>query len=236
MTTADQVLKELKAKSTPQTLKTLKLHGAPEDTYGVKIGDLKTIVKRIKHNQALALELYETGNSDAMYLAGMIADGSQMSKRQLESWAKNATWQMLSEYTVPGVTTESRFARELALKWIRSRKESMATSGWTTYAGILATAPDDELDLQEIQQLLDQVVEQIDTAPDRVRYTMNSFVISVGAYVKPLLKQAKRAAKQIGVVSIDMGDTACKVPLATESIAKIEAAGRVGKKRKTLKC
>jgi hypothetical protein len=61
-------------------------------------------------------------------------------------------------------------------------------------------------------------------------------VIAVGAYVKPLSAKAKRAAKAIGVVSVDMGDTACKVPLATEYIAKIEAAGRVGKKRKTAKC
>ena len=65
---------------------------------------------------------------------------------------------------------------------------------------------------------------------------MNGFVISVGAYVKPLLKQAKRVAKTIGTVSVDMGDTACKVPLATEYIEKIEKMGRIGKKRKTIKC
>jgi hypothetical protein len=61
-------------------------------------------------------------------------------------------------------------------------------------------------------------------------------VISVGAYVKPLLKQAKATAQQIGEVSVDMGDTSCKVPVATAYIAKIEGMGRVGKKRKTMRC
>ncbi len=41
--------------------------------------------------------------------------------------------------------------------------------------------------------------------------------------------QAKRAAKEIGEVTVDMGDTACVVRVATESIAKAEKSGRVGK-------
>ncbi len=62
------------------------------------------------------------------------------------------------------------------------------------------------------------------------------FVIAVGTYVKPLLKKAKAVAKTIGTVSADMGDTACKVPLASAYIEKVETAGRIGKKRKTIKC
>jgi len=231
-----QVMTELKKKGTAQTRKTFARHGAPEEMFGVKVGDLKQIAKKIKGNQQLACELYETGNSDAMYLAGMVADGSQMSKKQLDAWAKNATWHMISEYTVPGVATESKFARELALKWIDSKQESVACSGWCTYAGILATKPDEELDFAEVERLLDRVVKQIDKAPDRVRCTMNGFVISVGAYVAPLLEKTKRAAEVIGKVSVDMGDTACKVPFATDYIKKIETMGRVGKKRKTMKC
>ena len=166
----------------------------------------------------------------------IVADGSQMSKKQLESWAKSATWHMLSEYTVPGVTTESPHARDLAMKWIRSKKESIASSGWCTYAGIVATKPDDELDIPEIEGLLKVIVKRIHSAPNHVRYAMNGFVIAVGAYVKPLLKHAKQVAKTIGAVSVDMGDTACKVPLASSCIEKIEMAGRIGKKRKTIKC
>ena len=65
---------------------------------------------------------------------------------------------------------------------------------------------------------------------------MNNYVISVGTYIAPLLKAAKQAAKKIGPVTVDMGDTACKVPLAVDYIAKVESMNRVGKKRKTAKC
>jgi len=33
-----------------------------------------------------------------------------------------------------------------------------------------------------------------------------------------------------------MGDTACKIPLATEYIAKVETAGKVGQSERTLRC
>jgi hypothetical protein len=236
MNTVSDVMAELERKGSEKTRATYARHGITGDVYGVSVADLKTVVKQIKVNQALACALYETGNYDAKYLAGLVADGSQMSKKELEAWAKTATWGAISEYTVPWVASESEHARELANKWIDSKQESLATSGWCTWGGIVATRPDEELDLEEINGLLNRVVKQIAAAPNKVRYTMNGFVIAVGAYVRPLLKAAKAAAKKIGTVSVDMGDTACKVPLATEYIEKVESMGRVGRKRKTMKC
>jgi 3-methyladenine DNA glycosylase AlkD len=236
MQTVDQVLAELKKKADPQTRATFLRHGAPPDILGVKIGELKTIAKKIRGNQTLACALYESRNPDAMYLAGIVANGAQMTGQQLQSWADGSTWHMLSEYSVAGVATESPHARELAMKWIRAKKELVALSGWATYAGVVTTRPDEELDLPEIERLLDEIARTIHIAPNNVRAAMNSFIVAVGTYVKPLLTKAKDVAKTIGPVECDMGDTACKVPLATAYIAKAEVAGRIGKKRKTIKC
>lgn len=236
MKTVSAVMTELKKKGSEQTRKTFAKHGAPETMFGVKVADLKVIAKKIKGNQDLALELFETGNSDAMYLAGIVADGSQMNKTQLNKWAKTAGWYMISEYSVPGVAHEHKDAVAIANKWIKSKQENVASSGWTTYSGVVATRDDDDLDFKELSALLKQVEAEIATASNRVRYTMNGFVISVGAYVEPLLKKAKSTAKKIGIVDVDMGGTACKVPTATDAIAKIESMNRIGKKRKTIKC
>ncbi len=143
---------------------------------------------------------------------------------------------MISEYTVPGVATESKHARDLPVKWIRSKNESVASSGWSTYAGIVAVTPDEELDLAEIKALLKEIEKGIGSAPNRVRYTMNGFVIAVGSHALPLSKEAKATAKKLGKVEVDVHGTSCKVPLATEYIEKVEKAGRAGKKRKTVKC
>jgi len=229
---------ELKKKGTAQTQKTYARHGmAPENTFGVSIAELKGIAKTIKGQQSLACELYETGKMEAMYLAALVVDGKQMTAKQLDAWAENAcSLRMIAEYTVPWVTVENPSARELALKWMKSKKELVAAAGWCTYSGIVAMTPDDALDFAEIEKLLGTVVKDIKTAANRVRYTMNGFVIAVGSYVKPLSKQAKAAAKQIGAVTVDVGDTDCKIPVATPYIEKIESAGRLGQKRKTIRC
>jgi 3-methyladenine DNA glycosylase AlkD len=238
MPTITSVMAELKKKGKESTRKIYARHGMTAgNMFGVSVADLKLIAKTIKGQQALACELYATGNMDAMYLAGMVADGSKMTTKELNAWAEGATnLQMIAEYTVPWVTVENPQGRELAMQWIKSKKEHVASSGWCTYSGLVGTKPDDTLDLAEIESLLGTIVKGIKSAQNRVRYTMNGFVIAVGSCVKPLSKQAKATARQIGVVSVDVGDTACNVPLATAYIQKIEAAGRAGQKRKTIRC
>ena len=49
-------------------------------------------------------------------------------------------------------------------------------------------------------------------------------------------RPVKESDKKLGRVDVDMGGTACKVPLALEYIEKLEKSGRVGKKRKTTRC
>ena len=230
-------MKELKKKGSEQTRKIYQRHGASDNLFGVKAADLKVIAKSIKGDQELACELYETGNYDAMYLAGLVADGKRMTKKQLDDWAKSSGWLWISEYAVPWVASESPHGRELALKWMKSKKkESIASCGWCTYSGLVAITPDEELDLSEIKGLLKCIEKEIGSAANRVKYTMNGFVIAVGAYVRPVMKQAKATAKKLGKVHVDMGGTACKVPLALEYIEKIEKSGRAGKKRKTTRC
>lgn len=234
--TAAEILAELPKLGSQSYKNVMVKHGAVEPFYGVKIGDLKKFQKKVKRDNAVALELYDSGISDAMYLAALVSDPQKMTKAHLEKWAKGATWSMHSEYTVAWTAAESRFAVELGLKWIDSKKEAIATAGWNTLAGYVAITPDDDIELPVFKGLLDRVKADIAAAPDRVKYCMNSFVIAVGSYVVPLNAHAKATAKSLGKVEVDMGDTSCKTPAATDCIAKVESMGRMGRKRKTVMC
>ena len=237
MSTLNEIMNELKLKGSDQTIKTLSKHGAPVDKmFGVKIADLKQIVKKIKGDQALALQLYATGNSDAMYLAGLVADGAKMSTKELNDWVKQAPWYMISDYTVAWVASENAKGFELATKWIESKHELIASAGWSTLSAIAATRNDDQIDLEKYTQLLGVVEGSIKSSPNRVKYSMNNFVIAVGCFIKPLHKLAVSTAKRIGSIEVEMGDTSCKVPLAIDYIAKVVARRSVGKKRLSPKC
>jgi hypothetical protein len=196
---------------------------------------MKKIQKRVKVDYQVALDLYDTGIADAMYLAGLIADDARMTKKDLQKWVENATWHMVGEYTVPWVASSGPHGREMALKWIESKDEAIAASGWATYGSLVAIKEDAELDLAEIKSLLERVKKTILQQPNRVKYVMNGFVIAVGGWVKPLSKLAIDTAKDIGKIEVDLvGD--CKIAYAPDQIKKMHARGTLGKKRKSPKC
>ena len=234
--TLNEIMTQLEQFGNESTKKVLIKHGARDPFYGVKIEDLKKLQKKIKKDYQLSLELFNTGNSDAMYLAGLIADPAKMTKSDLQNWVSKAYWYMISEFTVAWVASESPFGTELALEWIESENENIAAAGWSTLASIVALKSDEDIEKQLYKRLLEKVAKTIHTEKNRVRYTMNGFVISVGGYCTHLANEAKNTAAAIGTVKVDMGGTACKVPLATEYITKMHTRGTPGKKRKTAMC
>ena len=233
--TKDEVIIQLTALSDERTKQIYLKHGAKEPFYGVKFEDLKKLQKKIKKNHDLSLELFDTGISDAMYLAGLIADEHKISKEELDSWAERAYWYMLSEFTVAWVAAESSFGFELAMQWINSSRENIASSSWATLSNLLMIKKDEEIDRQLISNLLDRVQNEIHLAMNRVKYTMNGFVITTGSFYKPLAEKAMDVALKNGKVNVDMGGTSCKVPLAADYIQKAIARSDF-KKKKQARC
>lgn len=211
-------------------------HGVKEPCFGVPISELKKFQKRIKRDYQLALDLYASGNYDAMYLAGMIADDERMTKRDLRAWVDRAYAGALPGTTVASVAAGGPHGWDLAMEWIDSPKPMVASAGWATISAILSVMPDSDLPLDNIKQLIQRVQNQIQKAPDLVRYHMNSFMIAVGCYVKSLTAVALQTAEKIGPVMADLGDNDCQVPFAPDYIRKVQARASIGKKRKSAKC
>lgn len=234
--TLQQVMTQLEGYGNPSTKNTFLKHGAKEPFFGVKVGDLKKIVKKIKKNYTLSKELYATGNSDAMYLAGLIADEQKMTKDDLNQWVEQAYWYMISDYTVAWIAAETPYGWDIGLEWIASDKEMTASAGWATLSSYLAITPNEAIDIDKVQALMNDIGENIHQAKNRVRYSMNGFIIACGTYIPELTDEAIALGKKIGKVAVNMGGTACKVPLIPTYLQKVVDKGRVGKKRKMARC
>ena len=234
--TAQKILEEIKPLGRDSYKRVICNHGIKEPCFGVKVGDLQKIVKRIKRDYQLALDLYDTGIYDAMYLAGLIADDARMTKKDLQRWVANASCGPLCSTTVAWVTAGSAHGWELALAWIDAKTPLTAVAGWATLGSLVSIKDDTQLDLVALKRLLQRVEKTIHQAPDAVRRQMNSFVIAVGSYVQPLTDTAIQTAERIGPVAVDVGNTACRVPFAPDYIREVQKRGTIGKKRRTAKC
>lgn len=230
------IMKELKNLGDEQIKHIYIKHGAKEPLYGVTTGKLKPIVKKIKKNYKLSMELYETGNYDAMYLAGMIAEPDKMSKTDFDKWIKEAYCYGIADYVVSVTLAKSPYAQKMADEWIKSDKELYVAAGWACYCWLISYQKDSFFEKEKLHGYLKEVEKNIHSRPNRVRYAMNNFVITIGISYKPLYKEALEVAKKIGKVFVHMGETSCKTPIATEYIQKAIQKQRIGFKRRNIRC
>ena len=105
-----------------------------------------------------------------------------------------------------------------------------------TLSNVVSIKPDSELDIPALKLLLNRVEKNIHTADNRVRSSMNGFVIALGSYISSLTEYAIDVSKRIGEVIVIKEGTACKVPDAADYIKKIKDKGAIGKKKKMARC
>ncbi len=234
--TYEEVMEDLKGYANKPRAVLLDKHGAQGTSWGVKIGDLQKIRKKIGRDHSLSLALYNTGVSDAQYLAGLIADEGSITATELEHWVQHAASPAITEYAVPWIAADSGHGWKLGLRWVDDKNPSIQCCGWATLSSDVSLRADDQLDLFMIETLLKRIATEITGQEDRVRYTMNSFLIAVGCSVAPLSKKALEIGQQLGKIKVDMHGTACKVPYAPDYISKAAEKGAIGKKKMHARC
>ena len=230
------VMQELEALGKERTKKIYQSNGAVEPLFGVATGAMKPISKKIKINQPLAEQLYSTGNYDAMYFAGIIADPKAMTEADFERWIDGAYFYMLSDYVVAVTLAEADIAQDVADKWITSGEELKMSAGWSCYCWLLGNRMDVEFSESKIANMLEIVEKTIHDSPERTKSAMNNFIYTVGISYLPLHEKAVETAKAVGPVEVKRDKKKSSFLLASENIQKEVDKGRIGFKRKYVRC
>ncbi|GIQ63836.1 hypothetical protein PACILC2_24040 [Paenibacillus cisolokensis] len=232
----ETVMQELEALGKERLKKMYMSNGAREPLFGVATGAMKPLAKKIKINQPLAEQLYATGNYDAMYFAGVIADPKAMTEADFERWMDGAYFYMLSDFVVSVTLAETDIAQEVADKWIASGEELRMSAGWSCYCWLLGSRPDREFSNSKLDGMLDLVQKTIHDSPERTKSSMNNFIYTVGVSFVPLHDRAVETAKAVGLVEIRKDNAKSKFLNAAEQIQKAVDRGQIGFKRKYVRC
>ncbi len=215
-----QTMRELEQAGSEQTRKTYKRHGAQEPMFGVSFAVLKALVKRIGVDHELALALWETKNHDARTLAVKIADPAKIRSSDLDRWARASSARMCGGY-VAMLAAESPHGATKVREWFASTDAVLRASAWTL-AGFLSSLDEQTPDAWFLERIA-HIEKSIHSAPNAEREAMNMALITIGGRNAALRKAASAAAKRIGKVVVDHGDTACKTPDAGLYIEKMWA-------------
>ncbi|MEM7167809.1 MAG: DNA alkylation repair protein [Planctomycetota bacterium] len=221
-----EVMKTLEAAGGEMTRRTYLRHGIPEPMFGVRYADIYKLVKRLGTNDKLADQLWRTGNHDARIVATMIADPGAATASTIDTWAKTVDNQLLVD-AIAGYAAKSALAERCLAKWTKSKNEWLAATGWHLLS-TLAIATDSPISNDELRAHVATIEQNIHDSPNRVRHSMNGALIACGSRIP---RDAKAAARRIGKVDVDHGDTSCKTPDALQYIEKM--ALRASKKKAT---
>jgi 3-methyladenine DNA glycosylase AlkD len=213
------VLSALEAKGKPATAQVYRRHGAFGTTWGVSTADLDALAKKLKTQHALALQLFDSGVHEARILATKIADPEQVTSRLLTTWLGKAGNYVVVD-AIASLAAKTTGALGLARDFVKSGHEWTAAAGWSIFC---LAALDRRLDESEAKRLIATIRRDIHRQPNRVRHTMNDALIAIGGGMPQLSELAIAAARAIGHVEVDHGDTGCVTPAAGPYIEKMLA-------------
>lgn len=214
----EEVLATLKKLGKPQTAAIYRRHGSGEQVFGVLTSEIGKLQKKIKVNHALAMELWKTGNAEARVLALQVADPEKLTRSDADGLVKDGPVRFIGCY-LSGLLARSPIAEETMRAWMKSPDELRREMGY----GILGVRLKDDADSisdADAERVLATIEKEIHRSPNWARYAMNGALISIGVFKPALRKKAIGAAKRIGKVEVDHGETNCKTPDAVPYIEK----------------
>lgn len=223
------VMETLRSKGKPNTVKIYRRHGVTDACLGVSYGDLGALVKKLGTDHALALALWDTGVHDARVLATKVADPARMTRKHIEGWLKDTNNYVLND-GVCTLAARMPGAADLGRAWIESADEWKSASGWTVLTQAVSRG---DIDEDESRNLIERIRVHIHDVANRTRYSMNNTLIAIGGSMEGLREVAIEAARSIGIVHVDHGETGCKTPDAVDYIERMAMRGKRTPVKKT---
>jgi 3-methyladenine DNA glycosylase AlkD len=208
--TLKQALDKLKSLGHEKVRLQNKKSGADDNQFGVKNGDIRTIAKTIKTDQALAMELWETGNLDAQQLAILIMKPKSLSVNEIEKMVKSIRWTGVADWFNSYIIKEHPDKESLREKWMKSKDPFSARAGWSLTAGRVVREPGG-LDLSA---LLDRIEKEMPKAAPEVQWTMNTTLANIGIHHPSLRKRALTIGEKLGIYRDYPTPPGCTSPFA----------------------
>lgn len=208
--TLNEVLKELEALGDEKVRAQNTKGGVDGAQYGVKLGELRKLSKRLKKNHALALELWETDNFDAQMLAMLVIKPEKLSAEELDVMVRSVKYPRVADWLNSYVVKVHPDNEALRQKWMQDQNPMAARAGWNLTSQLVVKNPD----LLNIPELLDRLVKEMAAAPAEAQWTMNFTLAEIGINHPQHRQRALEIGESLGVYRDYPVSKGCTSPFA----------------------
>jgi 3-methyladenine DNA glycosylase AlkD len=180
-----EVMAELAELEDPKTRQVNEHHG---DDHGVNLSKLRALAKRLKTQQELACQLWETDDTAARLLAILICRPKAFERDELDVMLREARTPKVHDWLVNYVVKKNPHAEELRLAWSADPDPVVASAGWA-----LTTERVTKPEGLDLPGLLDVIEAEMKDAPDRLQWAMNHCLARIG------IEHAEHRARAIDI-------------------------------------
>ena len=217
--TVKEILAQLKSRGDDARRKHNTKAGAPDNQFGVKLGDIRAIAKKIKTDHELGLELWDTGSVEAQLLATLIIKPKSLSAGELDKLTRATTCAQVADWLNSYIVAEHPEKETLREKWMKSKDRWAARAGWH----LTASRVNKNADGLDLPALLDRIEKELPKAKPEVQWTMNNTLAAIGINNPKLRKRAIAIGEEIGLYRdwpVSKGCTPPYVPVWVEFMVK----------------
>jgi hypothetical protein len=116
--TLKEALKQLKALGNVKVRAQNAKSGAGDNQFGVSLGDIRALAKKIRTDHPLALSLWETGNVDVQFLAALLIQPKKLSPDEMERMVRSIAFVRVADWLVAYVVRQHPDKEALRQKWM----------------------------------------------------------------------------------------------------------------------
>jgi 3-methyladenine DNA glycosylase AlkD len=208
--TVKEILEQLKALGNEKVRAHNTKYGAGDTQFGVKLGDIRVLAKKIKTNHELALSLWETANVDAQLLATLLITPKNLSAEEMDRLVRSVTLVHVADWLNAYVVKQHPDKETLRQEWMDTDDRWAARAGWSLTAERVMKRPEG-LDLTA---LLDRIESEMGNADSVVQWTMNSTLAEIGIHFPKLRKRAVAIGETLGIYRDYPVSKGCTSPFA----------------------
>lgn len=185
-------------------------NGARENLYGVKMGDIRLLAKKIKTDHNLALELWKTDNIDARMLAILILNPKELTAAEIEEMVSSEQFAWAADWFYNYIVKEYPAKEEFREKWMNSNDIMLARAGWSLTAGRITRNHEGV----NIAAILDRIEKEMPKAAKETQWTMNTTLAQIGINHPEYRERALAIGEKLGVFRDYPVSKGCTSPFA----------------------
>ena len=208
--TLNDTLAQLEALGTEKMREFNTKRGVGPNQFGLKMGDIRNVAKKIKTDHALALELWDTGNVDARFLAILIMDPKKLSNTEIDRMVKSEKFMHVADWLYSYVIKLLPETESLRKEWLESDDVMAGRAGWSLTSGCVARNPE----ILDMPAILDRIESEMPTAAPEVQWTMNSTLANIGIRFPEYRKRALSIGEKLGIYRDYPVSKGCTSPFA----------------------